>query len=249
MKTQGSSLLDGLVGARLTTCAAVLGAAASGMPAHAAVVTFNTQLVVPDTFDGLYLNFLTGATGTSGSSVPGWDWNPYNSGSSLSFFWNASPSPAGGVAGTATGPYIDLPLSSTISAASTFAQVTAGTATAAFQTAGTHFLGFRFWNESTSAINYGYAMLLVSGTNGFPLMIFSWSFENTGAPMQSLGPITPPPPVVPEPSTAAMLSMGALLLGAQGLRRHRRLKVADGAESLRHSEGVQRGPMIWLEFM
>lgn len=195
---------------RLGLCAAALVGIAA--PSHAAIVTFTTPISVPSTFDGLYINLLTGASGGTGASTPGWDWNPYNSGTTLSFFWAAAPSQASGVASTATGPYLDLPVGTTISSASTFAQVTAGTATAQFQTPGTHVLGFRFYNENTSAINYGYATLNVGGSNGFPLTITSWSFENTGSAIT----------VVPEPSTWLMFSLGGLAVGALGLRRQRR---------------------------
>lgn len=180
--------------------------------ASAAIVTFNGPISVPNNFDGLYINLATGATGTTGASTPGWDFNPYNSGTALSFFWSATPSQASGVASTTTGPYLDLWLGATISAASTFAQVTAAAATAQFQPAGNHILGFRFFNEGTGSINYGYMTLTSGGTNGFPLTIQSWSFENSG------GAIT----VVPEPATALMLGAGALALGAMRLRRQRR---------------------------
>ena len=44
------------------------------------------NISVPNNFDGVYINFVTGQTGTTGSSVPGWNWNPYNGGSGLQFF-------------------------------------------------------------------------------------------------------------------------------------------------------------------
>lgn len=198
---------------RMGVCAlALAGTFGMATDAGAVVVTFNTPIVVPNNFDGLYINLLTGATGTAGSAVAGWDWNPYNSGVSLSFFWNGTPANSnGGVAGTTTGPYLDLAPGSVVSSASTFAAVTATAQTVAFQNVGTHVLGFRFFNENTSAVNYGYAMLSTGGSTGFPLTITSWSFENSG------GPIT----VVPEPGTALMLSMGALALAALKRRRPR----------------------------
>lgn len=199
---------------RLSLCAVALAGSIGAMgPAHAAVITFNTPIAVPNTFDGVYINLLTGATGTSGASVPGWDFNPYNSGTALSFFWGSTPAAShGGVASTATGPYLDLAVGTSISGASTFSAVTAAAQTLAFQAPGTHTLGFRFYNESTSAINYGYLSMTSGGSNGFPLTINSWSFENTGAAIS----------VVPETSTTLMMAVGALALGALNLRRQRR---------------------------
>lgn len=162
--------------------AAIASTAAMVSTAGAAVVTFNTPINVPNTFDGIYINLTTGATGASGASTPGWDWNPYNSGTSLSFFWNGTPASSNsGVAGSTTGPYLDVAPGTVISAASTFAAVTATSATAAFQSNATHRLGFRFFNEGTGAINYGVAVISNGGTTGFPMTITSWSFENSGA--------------------------------------------------------------------
>ena len=205
------------VALRLGVCAAALaGTLAMTTAAHADIITFSAPVSVTNSFDGIYLNLLTGASSATGAGTPGWDFNPYNSGTSLSFFWSATPSQASGVAATGTGPYLDLAAGSTISAASTFAQVTATANTLAFQSAGTHTLGFRFYNESTSAINYGYmTMLTGAGGTGFPLTITGWSFDNTGAGITVSA--------VPEASTTAMLSLGALALGALQLRRKRKL--------------------------
>lgn len=194
--------------AALAACSFAL---ASGH-ASAAQITINGPIAVPSTFDGLYINLATGATGGTAGSVPGWDFNPYNSGTSLSFFWSASPSQASGVASTTTGPYLDLAPGAIISAASTFAQVTASTATAQFQSPGNHVLGFRFFNEGTSSVNYGYMVLTSGGTGGFPLTIQSWTYENAGTSIA----------VVPEPASALMLAAGVAALGAVRARRQRR---------------------------
>lgn len=201
---------------RLGMCAAALAGTAATMPdASAAVVSFSTPISVPNTFDGVYINLLTGATAVLGSGVAGWDFNPYNSGTSLSFFWSGTPaSSSGGVAGAATGPYLDLAAGFTVSSASTFSAVTATAQTTAFQSVGTHTLGFRFFNEGTSAINYGFMTLSTGGTTGFPLTVTGWSFENTGAAITVSA--------VPEASTGAMFALGALALGALNLRQLRR---------------------------
>lgn len=217
MRTQASPTLDpSSVALRLGMCAAALaGTAATVSDASAAVVSFTTPISVPNNFDGVYINLLTGATGTGGLLVPGWDFNAYNSGVSLSFFWGTTPANSnGGVAGTTTGPYLSLANGTTVSSASTFAATTATAQTAAFRVAGTHNLGFRFFNEGTAAINYGFMTMTTGGTTGFPLTILGWSFENTGAAITVSA--------VPETSTTAMFALGALALGAVNLRRLRR---------------------------
>ena len=201
MNTKPASILHSShVALRLGICAAALvGTAAMTSNAHAVVVTFNTPISVPNTFAGVYINLLTGANAVSTAAVPGWDFGPWGSSSTLSFFFPATPAnSSGAVAGSATGPYLSLPLGSVISAASTFAVSASNLQTTAFQTTGSRFLGFRFFNESTAAINYGYLTMNTTGPLGFPATITSWSFENNG------GSIT----VVPEPSTYAMMGLG-----------------------------------------
>jgi len=212
--TTTSRLKSSHLALRLGICAVALaGTAATTTDAQAVVISFNTPIVVPNTFAGVYINLLTGANAVTIGAVPGWDFGPWGNTNALSFFWNnTAPSISGGVASTSTGPYLSLPLGSVISAASTFAVSTSSAQTTAFQTTGTRFLGFRFFNESTAAINYGYLTMQSTGPLGFPATITGWSFENNG------GAIT----VVPEPATALMLSMGALVLGAAKMRKTRR---------------------------
>ncbi len=212
-----STFAPSRIAARLGICAiALAGTFGAVTQASADVITFSTPIAVTNSFDGIYLNLLTGANGATGAATPGWDFNPYNSGTSLSFFWSATPSQASGVASTTTGPYLALTSGSIISSASTFAQVTATAAAAAFQPIGSHILGFRFYNETTASINYGYMTLSSTGATGFPLSITGWSFDNTGA---AITVVTTP---VPEASSALMLSLGGLLLGTVALRRQRR---------------------------
>lgn len=199
-------------------CAAALaGTAATVSDASAAVVSFSTPISIPNTFAGVYINFLTGASGFTPASVPGWDFGPWGSSGTLSFFWNGTPaSSSGGVAAATTGPYLDLDLApgATVSSASTFSASAAAAQAAAFQSSGTHTLGFRFFNEATSAVNFGFLSMTTTGPLGFPATVNGWSFENTGAAITVS--------VVPEASTSAMFAMGALALGAMNLRRLRR---------------------------
>jgi hypothetical protein len=201
------------IAARLGLCAAVLaGTAGLTTTASADVITWTTPISIPNTGDGIYINFLTG--GTSTAAFTGWDFNPYSSGSALLFYWGGSTSLSGGVAATTTGPYLDLAPGHVISSSSVFSLSANGAnnETAAFLTAGTHILGFKFRNEATSMTNYGYLSITTAGGTGFPATINGWSYENSGASIT----------VVPEPETALMFSLGALALGAFHLRRTRR---------------------------
>ncbi len=206
---------------RLALCAAALAGTAAAVPtAEATVVTNNTPFVVPATLSGIYLNFLTGVAGASAAGTPGWDFNPYlqSASSNLGFYWSQTPAASsGGVAtSAANGSYLNLAPGTTVSGASVFSQAITLTAGNPFLSAGTHILGFRFFNEATSAINYGYLTMTNGGANGFPATITSYSYENNG------GAIT----VVPEPSTTALLALTALVLGAVGVRQWRRQQAA-----------------------
>ena len=128
---------------------------------------------------------------------------------------------SGGVATASTGgTYIDLPAGSVISAASIFSASSGGGgagATVAFQTTGIHTLGFRFYNELTSAINYGFMRIQNTATNGFPATILGWTFKNTGGAITVPGAATGG---VPEPTTWALMMLGFGAMGA-AMRRTR----------------------------
>ncbi len=211
MNVQPALLLENsFVATRLSLCAAALaGAAGTITTAQAALVSFSTAIPVPASLAGVYINLLTGATGTSGAGVVGWDFNPYlaSGGTQLGFYW--APVPAGGVAGSPTGPYLDLPVGTVISGASTFTRSITGTTGSPYLTTGTRTLGFAFLNEGTAATNFGYLTMTTSATNGFPATITGWTFENSGAAIT----------VVPEASTGIL---AVLAMGAVQLRRRRR---------------------------
>jgi hypothetical protein len=218
MKSKSSPALDSSsVAVRLGMCAAALaGVAAPVADANAVVVTTVASIPVPNTFAGVYINFLNGATGITPAAVPGWDFGPYGGGTTVNFFWPSTPAASsGGVASATAGPYSLLAPGAVISGASTFAVTTVSAATVPFQTTGPHILGFRFYNEATSAINYGYLTMTNTAPSGFPATITGWSYENSG------GAITVAA-AVPETSTTAMMALGALALGALNMRRLRR---------------------------
>ena len=173
--------------------------------AQAAVVTFNTSIAVPNTIDGVYINFVTGATGFSDANPPaGWDLNVFSAAtnSKLAFFWQV---PNGGVANSAL-IYQDLAPGAVVSSSSIFTSGGHDFNGQAFLGAGDHVLGFRFANEGAGAFNYGYLNITSGGGTGFPATITGWSYEDTGAAITVAS-------AVPEPATWAMMIIG---FGAAG---------------------------------
>ncbi len=201
------------VQSQLGLCAAALAGTAAAIPtAQADIITYDTPVSVPQTFQGVYINLATGEVFPSPG--PGWDFNPYSSGGTFAIYW-APPSAAGVATDPGSSTYADLGIGSVIGPSSPFTTEALGT-DPNFLTAGTHVLGFRFLNEGTGVVDYGYAFVQTGAGTGFPLTIQSWSFENNGGPIM----------VVPEPTTTALLSAVALALGAIGVRRWRRGKAA-----------------------
>jgi len=95
------------------------------------------------------------------------------------------------------------------------------------------YLAFEFKDSSVtgSPLRYGWAELSLANGNlftggNFPaLTVTGWAYDNTGAqiPMGAKGP-------VPEPGSMTLLALGALTLGAKGLRSWRR-KQAQASQS------------------
>ena len=76
-------------------CAAALTTVASVGTAHAGVITWDANLVIPNNIDGQYINVETQAYGTAAGLVAGWDLNPYGtSTTAMSWFAAAAPSAA-----------------------------------------------------------------------------------------------------------------------------------------------------------
>ncbi len=174
------NLLRRTISRRLAAAAAVSLFAMTSGSAFAVVVCSTAPISVPSTFDGAYINFATGGTGTSGGSTPGWDFNPYLNSTAIGFFWNNTPANTSGGVGVTGGTYTVLASGTSISSASTFINTTS-TASAANFAAGSGYLGFRFNNEATGAVNYGWAMLQTQQPSGLPATITQYCYENDGS--------------------------------------------------------------------
>lgn len=199
---------------------ALAGAAFAAQTAQAEVISVdfssNPLSVVPFDLGGVYLDLTTGAASTVDTDVPGWDINPFftgTDGSQPPRFNLYTPDYTGGIVVVGIIPSIpaeQMPIGSTIGPTSYYKD---GVVNASSGTTDVHYFGFRFLNEATDTENYGYLEVqqLVSPAAEGSVRILGWAYDNTGAA------ITVSP--VPEPATYSMF--GAGLLAVMALRRRR----------------------------
>ena len=177
-----------------------------------------TPLNVPANLDGVYLNVLTGNVGTTAGAVAGWDLNPYgisglnwysgttSTSSAMLRYSSTSASTAGSMdlnmSVDGTGVYSNLASLS----------ITTGTGAGEWKLNSPNYFGFRFFNETTSAVHYGWGRLTLGATaTSQPRFITEIYYETTPGTAITIG-------AVPEP-TAALLAAGAT--GLALLRRRR----------------------------
>lgn len=185
--------------------AAMLGAAhqADAGIVWSGIVNIN----IPSSIDGMYLNVITGQTGSS--AMTGWDLNPYSA-SNLSFF---SPTGGGVVRGLgSSGSLVDnLPYLTVIGSGQSFGSGSVETtgATAMNLNSSENLLGFRFVNEATGGTHYGWMRIQFTGTSfSQPRAIVEYAYESTAGASIQAG-------VIPAPGALA-------LVGAAGLLARRR---------------------------
>ena len=159
------------------TLAAVGAMTVGASSAYAAVVCASPSIAVPQNIDGIYINLVTGAMGTAGSSTPGWDFNPYASSGATLLSFNAATG-----AGYVSSGGVITPLAggTPVGASSTYLTGVQNTATPmGSYRAGVsgQYLGFRFTEGGNTY--YGWINFTSDGPNGFPANLNNFCYENT----------------------------------------------------------------------
>ncbi len=217
---------------RLAAYATLAGVALAAPAMTEAAIVYSGPVIinVPSSTSGIYLNVVTGLFGTTPGSVPGWDLNPWGSGSF--FVWgNNAASPNDGIVdnfstGSSSTLVDNLPVGTLVNSLLNFGRTdsieTTG-ATAFNLNSSINYIGFRFLNESTGIYDFGWLQFSLAGAfNGQPRTILGWAYDNTGA---SINVGTTGASGVPESgSTISLLAMVAA--GALGVRAWRNARVA-----------------------
>ncbi len=146
----------------------------------AAVICASTPINIPADINGIYVNFVTGATGTSGSGTAGWDFSSYASGGNLRFF--SSSGAANTTRYVGTGSTVDLLAGGTIINSSSVLATTGTNQPGAFLAGVTNgYVGVAFNNEGTATTNYGWASVTTTGPTGFPATINQYCYQDDGS--------------------------------------------------------------------
>lgn len=202
------------------TCAAT--AAGATAPAHAVVVYSGiVNLNAPATFDGLYLNVVTGEWWISQSFArTDWDLNLYTASSPNLNFYQPDGRGAMRYPAVTSGTAANLTPGTQVDASGSFdtssGAVVFGSDAGNWQLNADNYFGFRFLNEAGNTTHYGWGRLAV-GASSTARTLVDYAYESEAGQ-----PINVGAGMVPEPRHTQLLS--ALALGAVGLlyRRSRR---------------------------
>ncbi|MFN9124630.1 MAG: hypothetical protein ACK5WD_02230 [bacterium] len=224
---RSSSVQLPVPGVPIMKCRSVLGAvalttalsSALAPSADAAVVVSGpVNITIGGVPPGVFLNVVTGQVGTSFSGVPGADLNLFGFGASLTVSGpsvTGAQTPTGGfarlnnsnnVSNLASGAFVgDLPnmFFQTINAS---ISTTGPTGSPFLLNSTNNYAGFRFFNEETAQVHYGYVRLSIGATLA-TRSIIEYAYEDV--PGASI--------FVPAPGAVALLGVAGLV----GSRRRR----------------------------
>jgi len=162
----------------------VAGAAAVAIAgsANAAVVTWNSNLVIPNNIDGQYINVESQAFGSAAGLVAGWDLNPYGT-STTTMSWFAAAAPSGCVTGLGQGgtsvAVANLSNGTVVGAASSYGNTASGVAPGGWVLNANNYFGFRF-TAADGLTHYGYGKMLIGATMGVRTLVAVY-YESTAA--------------------------------------------------------------------
>lgn len=133
------------------------------------------NLAIEDSFDGLYLNWITGTAG------PEYNFNAYDNAEGLTFFWPNSSGGEGGVSLDGTS-YAKLGSGDQIGPSSQFIAATGTADYSVWRGGADGFLGFVFDCSSLGGtLCYGYAHLTTTAPAGFPATVVQYAYDSSGA--------------------------------------------------------------------
>jgi PEP-CTERM motif len=195
----------------LAALSAVVSLMALAVPAQAEIVASGpVNIAIPDDFDGVYVNLVTGANGSAAPA--GWDINPYSALPGGFNLWGATTTTWLSLVDV-SGGYVLAP-NTPISAAGSFfrpgGDIDVGNE---ISLNATHLFGVQFTNEALGdATNYGWVAITFGADVG-TRAITGWAYETSGDAILA--------GVVPEPSTYAMLLAGLAAVGGMAARRRK----------------------------
>lgn len=200
------SMLSNRLNKHFVAAAAVAVVGATQVATAAIVSSGPISIAIPATTAGIYLNVVTGVSNVSPGLVSGWDLNPWSS-SSLSWFNPTSPS--GGVYVTGGGS------SSTLVdnlAAGTMIDNALGYGSGASESTGStafnlnssdNLVGFRFLNEGTATVNFGWVRVILGASHtAAGRGMIEYAYEDSGRGIEAGR--------VPTPGSLALLGLGGL---------------------------------------
>lgn len=189
-----------------------IGTLLAAAPAHAELIYSGpVSIAVPDNIDGVYVDLVTGATGTSG--FPGYDINPYTAGPGLFNLWGATSTTWYSPSGFIGGPYPLAEGTDIGPAPGSYFRPGGGTNVGDQVSLGAaNLFGVQFTNESTGTTNYAWVEITFGGSAS-DRTITGWAYETSGASVMA--------GVVPEPGTYALMLAGLAAVGGMAARRRK----------------------------
>ena len=148
--------------------------------ANAGLVTWNANLVIPNTIDGQYINVEAQTAGSAAGNVAGWDLNPYGT-STTAMSWFAAAAPSGCVMGLGQGgvtaAVASLSGGTLVGVASTFGNTASSVTAGGWVLNSANYFGFRFVGADAGT-HYGWGIMTVGATMGVRTLT-SVTFETT----------------------------------------------------------------------